>query len=79
MEAISKYIVGMAAEKAYKLLTNGGDDSFSEDFPIIKLIDGLLDHFVALEDYDKCIVLRDIQQDYIQAKINETFENKPSK
>jgi hypothetical protein len=76
---ITEYITDRAAEQAYLMLEEHGDTAFSPDFPLTKLIDGLIAHFLSKEEYERCASLQNMQAELVVDELVETIQNKPLK
>jgi len=73
---ITEYIADMAAEQAYLMLVEHGSQAFSQDFPLTKLIDGLITHFLGKEEYERCASLQDLQAELAVDELVEKIQNK---
>ena len=76
---ITEYIMDRAAEQAYLMLEEHGDTAFSPDFPLTKLIEGLIAHFLKREEYERCALLQNLQADFAVDELVEIIHNKPLK
>jgi len=74
---ITEYITDMAADQAYLMLVEYGNTAFSPDFPLTKLIDGLIVHFLSKEEYEKCALLQNLQAELVVDELVEEIQNKP--
>jgi hypothetical protein len=74
---ITEYIADMAAEQAYLMLVEHGSTAFSQDFPLTKLIEGLIAHFLAKEEYERCASLQNLQAELVVDELVEGIQNKP--
>ena len=75
---IAEYITDMAAEQAYLMLVEHGNTAFSHDFPLTKLIEGLITHYLSKEEYERCAALQTLQAELAVDELVEIIHNKPS-
>ena len=76
---IAQFINERAAEQAYGILMEHGTLGFSKDFPMDKLLDGLIAHYATTEDYEKCAELSDLQAEVAVERLIENNLKKPFK
>ena len=75
---IAEYITDMAAEQAYLMLSEHGNTAFSHDFPLTKLIEGLITHYLGKEEYERCAALQTLQAELAVDELVDIIQNKPS-
>lgn len=64
LDKIIGYIKDVAAAKAYDMFMNEGPAILRKDFPVEKLADKLIAHFVELEEYEKCANIQEVLAQY---------------
>lgn len=74
---IAEYITDMAAEQAYLMLVEHGNAAFSHDFPLTKLIEGLITHYLSKEEYERCASLQNLQAELAVDELVEIIQKKP--